>query len=264
MSEACKLCKKENELQDSHVIPKLIYRYMRRHQDKTMNLNGLLTLDSRKRKIDITQYQWKMKLFCKECELVLSKNETKFARILHDINEISKDKIPDMFYSPESLEELKKEKPTFVSELEELIKNNYFSEEKAFTLKYFAASFVLRQLYIIDNTLGTNEVSLLEDYLLGLGDGKFTLFVKINYGQSFKAFSSTFALDKIDTFKHYNFIVPEMWFHLIFDIQGKLGAEKIVVIPEDFFKDKIIRRLLSQPYQGASLTEKAKNMLNMS
>lgn len=263
MLEICKLCKKENELQNSHVIPKLIYRYMRRHQDKTTNLNGLLTLDNRKEEVDITQRQWKMKLFCKECELLLSKNETKFARILHDINDASKDKILHMFYSPESIEKLKKESPALVSELEESVKNNYFNEERVATLKYFSASFVLRQLYIIGNTLGTNEVSLLERYLLGLGDGKFTLMVKINCGQSFKAFSSTFSIDSLDAFKHYNFIVPEMWFHLIFDIQSKLGAEKITVMPEDLLKDKVIMQLLSQPYQKASFTEKAKNMLSM-
>ncbi|WP_347990050.1 hypothetical protein [Methylomonas sp. AM2-LC] len=95
----CKLCKETKELKDSHVIPKLIYRYMRKHQDTTNNLNGLLTLDSKKKQIDVTQRQWQDKLFCEDCELLLSKNETKFARILHDINLMKKEELAKEYYS---------------------------------------------------------------------------------------------------------------------------------------------------------------------
>jgi hypothetical protein len=86
MVSNCKLCKKKTELANSHVMPKFLYRYMRKYQDKTNNINGLLCTNNKGDKLDVSQRQWKKKLFCHECEELLSKNETKMAKIFHDIN----------------------------------------------------------------------------------------------------------------------------------------------------------------------------------
>lgn len=267
MVSTCKLCKKNRELQDSHVIPKLIYRYMRKYQDSTNKLNGLLTLDSQTRKVDVTQRQWKEKLFCKSCEELLSKNETKFARILHDVNSMTKESLSKEFYTTDKkkiIDLIRNERPSIsVDELIQEMNNKYFNDPRVETLKYFSASYVLRQLYIIDNSLGDKWTHMLEDYLLGKESSCFTLVVKLNCGDNFKAFSSSFALDELDDFKHYNFIVPEMWFHLIFDRDEQLDVAGVTVLPENFMKNDEIYTLLSKPYENASLTKKAKVALEV-
>lgn len=265
MNRTCKLCKNKNELQESHVIPKLLYRYMRRYQDRIKNLKGLLTIDSRNRKIDITQNQWKNFLFCRSCEQILSKNETKFAKILHQINEIPKKEISNIFYHSEInfiINEITNDNKFSTSEINEIIEKNYLDDEKAETLKYFAASFVLRQLYIIDNTLGKKEVKDIEDYLLGKSNGNFSLILKINNTGDFKSVSSTFPIDGLDEFKHYTFLAPEMWFHLIFDIKNHLDKPKIVITTENLLKEPVIKKLFSQAFKNATATQKASIILN--
>lgn len=204
-------------------------------------------------------------MFCKECEEILSKNETKFARILHDINAMKKAELKNEFYFSDDaqlFEELRKEKSDVsYSEYKQIKDLGYFNDEKAETLKYFSASYVLRQLYLIENLLGQEEVSMLEHYLLGRCKGDFSLIVNLNYGQEFKAFCSSLPIDKLDDFKHYNFLVPEMWFHLIFDKKNKLGFSKVMIQPDDFRKNKVIFQLLSPSYIGASTTKKAKQAL---
>lgn len=266
MTGNCKLCKIEKELQDSHVIPKFLYRYMRKHQDKTKSLNGLLVLDGKNNKVDVTQRQWKKKLFCKECESLLSKNETKFSRIFHDINSMKKEEIKKIAFSTdyEQLwDDIKNEihpSPTF-DEYKNVVEQGYFDDVKAETLKYFSASYVLRQLYLLENTLGQKEVDMLESYLLGNGDGDFNLLVSVNSGEPFKAVCSSLVLDSLDNFKHYNFIVPEIWFHLIFDINNELGVKKVTIVPDDFLNNKVIIDLLSRQYKDTSITEKARQAI---
>lgn len=261
MKENCKLCKKEKELKNSHVIPKLLYRYMRRYQDRTKNLNGLLVLNTKKGKVDVTQRQWKEKLFCENCEEILSKNETKFARILHEINNFSKNEVSEIAYSTDfkkiSEEALKLNPNISLDDLKKVMDSGYLDEEKVETLKYFSASCVLRQLYIIDNSLGKSEVTKLERYLLGQGDGEFNLVVDINTGDNFKAFCSSIPLDNVNDFKHYNFIVPEMWFHLIFDTNKELGDFSVIVKSNNFFENRYIIESLKELYKDAGKTKKA-------
>lgn len=257
----CRLCKESKELKESHVIPKLIYRYMRRHQDGTNNLNGLLVLDSKQNKIDVTQRQWKSFLFCGDCESVLSKNETKFARILHDINRLDKDEVKKTSYCTDHysvFSELKKS-PVNISFdiLKQALESGYFNEKNTETLKYFAASFLLRQLYIIEHKLGEKEVEMLESYILGKGDGNFSLIVNLNAGEDFWAFCSSLTLDHQDDFKHYNFVVPNIWFHLIFDTNNKMGVQKVLIQPDDFKKSNVIVNLLSRFYKDVQVSKKA-------
>lgn len=257
MLEKCKLCKKEEKLQDSHVIPNFLYRYMLKCPEVTKNnLNGLLMLDSKKQKVDITQRQWKQKLFCKICEGILSKNETKFSRIFHDIQKMSVTERENAIYTTE-YEKLKKSISSSNNEFNKFIQQLYFDNEKAETIKYFAASYLLRQLYLKKHSLGQREIDMLENYLLGKVDGDFNLIVKLNSGQPFKAFCSSLCLDQLEDFKHYNFVVPEMWFHLIF----KLSSRELYIQPDDFLKNEDIKKLLSKPYQNASVTEKANTAL---
>ena len=261
MPNSCRLCKETKELKDSHVIPKLIYRYMRRHQDDTHNLNGLLVLDSKKNKIDVTQRQWKSFLFCSECELVLSKNETKFARILHDVNRLDKDEVKKNGYSTDHdslFLELKKSQGNISFDIfKQALELGYFNENNTETLKYFAASFVLRQLYIIEHRLGKKEIEMLENYILGQGDGNFSLIVNLNTGEDFWVFCSSLTIDQLDDFKHYNFVVPNMWFHLIFDTNNTMGIPKVLIQPDDFKKNNVIINLLSRFYKGVQVSKKA-------
>ncbi|PMG47497.1 hypothetical protein BCU90_11710 [Vibrio lentus] len=261
MLGSCRLCKETKELKGSHVIPKLIYRYMRRHQDDTHNLNGLLVLDSEKNKIDVTQRQWKSFLFCNDCEILLSKNETKFARILCDINSLDKDEIKKTSYSTDHdslFLELKKSKCKINFDMfKKVLESGYFNEDNAETLKYFAASFVLRQLYIIDHNLGGKEIEMLESYIFGKAVGNFSLIVNLNAGEDFWAFCSSLTIDQLDDFKHYNFVVPNIWFHLIFDINNTMGIPKVLIQPDDFKNNDVIVNLLSQFYKDAQVSKKA-------
>jgi hypothetical protein len=129
MVSNCKLCKKEAELANSHVIPKFLYRYMRKHQDKTNSINGLPCTNNKGDKLDVSQRQWKKKLFCHECEKLLSKNETKMAKIFHDINSKERGKILGMsdFVKKEFLKE--KGSAIYDHEIDKIIAETYITED---------------------------------------------------------------------------------------------------------------------------------------
>lgn len=264
MINICKLCKKEKELQASHVIPKLLYRFMRRKQDGIKDLNGLLIINNRDRNIEVTQRQWVSSLFCKDCEKILSKNETAFARIFHDLNEmqsLDKDKIA--YYSRMELlaAEVINSGKCSIDDFNKAETLNFFNKKKTDTLRYFAASFVLRQLYLIENTLGEKELKSLEDFLLGSGPAKFRLIVKVNNNvNNFNILCSTIPMDKLENFKHYIFIVPEIHFHLIFNINecDEYDESDVIILNEDLFADEFIRKIIKEQYQKANPTEKTK------
>ncbi|RZG16722.1 hypothetical protein EXT47_05185 [Pseudoalteromonas sp. CO342X] len=258
MSTICKLCKEKKDLKSSHLIPKLLYRYLRKKQGNNENLNGLLILDSKNNKIDVTQRQWQKHIFCHDCEILLSKNETKFARILRDINDIEKKELKKTSY----ITDYEKVKGVMsFDEFKQTLEAGYFNKENVETLKYFSASFLLRQLYVIEHNLAKEDMKMLEDYILGQGEGNFNLFVNLNIEKDFLTFCSSIPLDKQDDFKHYNFIVPNVWFHLIFDRDASLGKPNVMITPSDFYKNEIIIGLLSKFYEDVRISKKAEKAM---
>ncbi|HIF5693407.1 TPA: hypothetical protein ACX3DQ_004550 [Vibrio parahaemolyticus] len=257
----CKLCKNEvNDLQDSHIIPKLLYRFMRRHQDSAKDINGLLSINSEIQKLDVTQRQWKKLIFCKSCEGILSKNETKFARILHDVNSMSLERRSKESFTT-NIKGVPIPKGYSLVEIINAYKNNYFDYGVTEDLKYFAASYVLRQIYLIDHQLGDDEISMLEKYILGKGSGDFSLLVALNSGGSFKCVCSSIPVDMKKDFKHYNLILPEMWFHLIFDINKKWREHHVHILPNDFGRNNVLQFLLQSAIGDVVISEKAKKAL---
>ena len=268
MISQCKLCKKKAELANSHVMPKFLYRFMRKYQDKTNNINGLLSTNNKGDKLDVTQRQWKEKLFCHDCEELLSKNETKMAKIFRDINTKNSDERKKVFgmsgLSKINKEEFKKkffkEKgyTIFDHEIDKVIEETYITDDVKNTLSYFCISYILRQLYIVENTLSADIFSNLEKYLLKETDLNLKVIIKINSGNDMKIMASSLCLDGLEEYKHYNFVIPEIWFHLIIDIKDNFKTEQVIVTPEDFYEDEHVLPFFLNTLKGVKLTEKAK------
>ncbi|GHY44828.1 hypothetical protein FXE31_14105 [Vibrio cholerae] len=260
-SGKCALCKKDvSDLQESHIIPKLLYRYMRRYQDELNNINGLISNVPGSSKLDITQRQWKKLLFCRKCEGILSINETKFARILHDINKKTPQERSAEFFNT-NIASMTIPPGVDALSVAKLYRGMYFDFESAEVLKYFSASYVLRQLYLIEHNLGAKEIDMLEKYVLNHGPGNFTLIVYLNKGNTFKSVCSSMAIDSLKDFKHYNFYLPEMWFHLIFDVRKVLDKSHVLIMSKDFEKEYSISLLLKEALKKFTLTDKAKKAL---
>lgn len=265
MVSKCKLCKKEAPLANSHVIPKFLYRYIRKCQDEKNDINGLFSTDSKGDKLDVTQRQWREKLFCHGCEELLSKNETKMAKIFRKINSSDRKSICGMsnFHKIDK-EKIKiehfKNKGYHIhdSEIDEVISDAYITNDVINTISYFCISYILRQLYIIKNTLDKNTIRELEKYLLNENNLNLKIVIKINRGDEMKIMGSSLCLDGLEEYKHYQFLIPEIWFHLIIDVKDNFKTEQVLVVPVDFDKDEHVNRFLRDRLKGVELTEKAK------
>ncbi|WP_421316595.1 hypothetical protein [Aeromonas veronii] len=232
IKSTCLLCKKHRELKKSHIIPKLIYRYIRRRQEEKSNSPKLLQLNKKKKIFECNEKQWQESILCNECEQLLSKNETDFARILYKIHQnMATHKQGDYCYASNLL---------IQAEL-----NLFFNEQKANSLRYFAASYILRNLYLIDNSLPQIQKHELENFILGRTKHSFHVIVKVNTGKPFNLFTSTYTLDHFDDFKHYSFIVPNIFFTVIFCLGGKkLSTPDLIIIEEDLYDDPIVNKLI--------------------
>ncbi|PHM43600.1 hypothetical protein [Xenorhabdus szentirmaii] len=76
-SSKCALCRKKAKLQDSHFIPKFIYKKMNEYKDKNHKIRAI---DNKMIDYNLGK-QIKKHLLCKDCEGMLSRNgEDYFAR----------------------------------------------------------------------------------------------------------------------------------------------------------------------------------------
>lgn len=261
----CALCKKKAELQSSHIISKFIYRFMRKYQDKINDVNGIITIDAKSKTIDVTQRQWQKKLLCSVCEGHLSKNENQMASLMREINLMDDKSLKSCIYYSK-ISTLTSHIPSHLSdsEINNLLSSFNIDKEKADVLKYFAISTLLRHLYVIDNNLDSSLIHKIERYILGESDFCCQLIVKINTGKPpWTMFTSVVFLDQLDKFKHYNFMLPNMWFHIIID-KDECDNEKnneVMVNPCDFFKKESIIKLMRHFHKGNAITDKAESAL---
>ena len=267
MCTYCALCKKEAELQSSHIVSKFIYRFMRKYQDKINDVNGIITIDAKSKTIDVTQRQWQKKLLCSDCEGRLSKNENQMASLMREINLMDAQSLKScIYYSKISTLTNKISSHFSDSDINDLISNFNIDKEKADVLKYFSLSILLRYLYVIESNLDSSLIHKIERYILGESDFYCKLIVKINTGKPpWTMFTSVVFLDKLDKFKHYNFMLPNMWFHIIID-DDEYDNEKnneVVINPCDFFEDESIIKLMRHFHKDNAISDKAESALKI-
>jgi hypothetical protein len=94
--------------------------------------------------------------------------------------------------------------------------------------------------------------------LLKEKDLNLKVIIKINSGNDMKIMASSLCLDGLESYKHYNFLIPEIWFHLIIDVKDDFTTEQVLVIPEDFYKDEHVLPFFLNIFKGVELTDKAK------
>ncbi|MDP4487293.1 hypothetical protein QDG88_04915 [Pseudoalteromonas piscicida] len=265
MCTYCALCKKEAELQSSHIVSKFLYRFMRKYQDKINDVKGIITIDAKSKTIDVTQRQWHKKLLCSNCEGRLSKNENKMASLMREIYSMDDEGLKSCIYYSK-ISALKSIIPSHFSDsyINDLISSFFFDKEKVDVLKYFSLSILLRHIYVVESNLDSSLINKMERYILGESDFNFKLIVKVNSGeQRWTMFTSVVFLDKNDKFKHYNFMLPNMWFHIIIDDDeyNNEKSDEVIITPCDFFKDEIIIKLMKYFHKGNAVSDKAKSAL---
>jgi hypothetical protein len=91
----CKLCKRERELRNSHIIPEFMYQNLygtnqKKFYQSTINLNNEKDSPIKSHQKGIREL-----LFCDECETLLSKYENYAAEIIYAKNKRSKVKITE-------------------------------------------------------------------------------------------------------------------------------------------------------------------------
>ncbi|OEC83503.1 hypothetical protein A9D46_10390 [Photobacterium damselae subsp. damselae] len=237
---------------------------MLKYQKEVKDINGLIIIDGEKQTVDVSQRQWKKKLLCGSCEGLLSKNETKMAKWMKKINDMEhRERINCMYSSNfDSIKELLDPKYKRI-EVDQYLSELFINKEKETDIKFFVIGYLLRHLYVIDNTLDKKIIKLLEDHILGVIDYKIKLIIKVNSGeQSCMMFSSVFTVDKMERYKHYNFMLPNMWFHVIFDEDNVNESDEILILPEDFDKDEHIQYLFRHQAENLTVKPKAKQVLD--
>lgn len=151
MSEltCCRLCDSTKALQNSHVIPKFLYRYMHKHFQQNENGSKPIQFDSKLNLLQRSDRQWKERLFCRDCEQLLSKNETKCSKIFRDIVlKDPKDRITFAYSYEMDLDAIGKKIGYSKQDIEDNFPTLYFDTEKADIVRYFAISYVIRSIYL--------------------------------------------------------------------------------------------------------------------
>ncbi|MGB5854909.1 MAG: hypothetical protein WBH20_06590 [Oceanisphaera sp.] len=245
----CKLCKSSGELKKSHIIPKFLYRYLYRYIQKIESGNKPIQFNSELNLLQRSDRQWKEYMFCGECEELLSKNETKFSKIFHDIVSAKSDDRVRFSYSQNidiDVNELNKSIGLSAEEIDNFLSGYYFDSEKADVVRYFAISYVIRTIYLSREyvEISDNLISQLESMLYGNNLSSAKVVMTVNTGKDYKAVFSAFCLDSDKRFKHFVFILPEIKMHLILDEELKYDASELLVLPSDLYKEDDIVQLV--------------------
>lgn len=231
----CNLCEKESGLQSSHIIPRFIYKYM-----LGITNNSLSQFDGHKNLWQQSNRQLKKKLFCSDCEQLLGRNEKLFSTIFKDINTSScKNQFAYAQFDLKTIKQLelngyRKE------EINSVLKGNPL-HGKVPTLKYFAISYVYRELLNNSYKIAENEISLLKGFLLSESEFEFLLHIRLHDAEpSFNMFSTVIVLDGLEDWKHFVFYLPNMQFHVAFCVNGTPpDLAKTLILPTNFFDDDL-------------------------
>ncbi len=231
----CKLCGDNKDLKKSHIIPRFLYKFMLKITD-----GDLTQFDSTLNLWQRSNRQLKKKLFCFDCEQLLSGNELEFSKIFKDINDSSsRNKYTYTIPDEKTLSSLCFS-GVAKNEIEELIKSSPI-HGKVKVLEYFSISYIYRELVNRSYNIPNSEMELLRNYLLGKVDCPIMLHIRLNSSQtSFNMFSTAIVLDSLDDWKHYVFYLPNMLFHIGIRVNGTpQKLSKTIVIPANFYDDEI-------------------------
>lgn len=259
--QVCKLCGVKCNLQDSHIIPKFLYKYMINITDDNLTqfMGGLNLWQKSNRQLKET-------LLCSDCEQRLGNNETAFSDIFKNIN-LTTDR--NVFTYGELGEadynELLKKGFTKKDIDNELIKSPIAS--KIDVIRFFAISYIFRELvrnkrnnnsYKIHNS----DIDRIRNFLMGSDNLRFMLNVHIhNDKPEFNLFSTVMVMDGLPDWKHYVFYIPNMLFHVAINTKEESNKlYKTSITPSNLFHDeidtlKLIKKLQSDAKIAANLTE---------
>lgn len=252
----CKLCNQENELQQSHIIPRFVYKYM-----LTATKNRITQFDGKLNLWQRTSRQFKDNLFCTHCEQLLGVNENQFSKIFKEIN-ASTDKTIFAYtkMNDEILEKFESTNFTKTDIQEYLISNPLHG--KIPIIEYFAISYIYRELVRKEYNIDKNIIDKFRDYLLNKNECSFMLIVRVHNGESnFDMCSTVIVMDDLPDFKHFVFYLPNLQFHVAIHVHNTPSdLVKTMIIPSDFFNDEINTLQLIKKFQKGS--RKARNLSN--
>ncbi|MBB1329500.1 hypothetical protein H5087_09085 [Pseudoalteromonas sp. SR43-7] len=250
----CKLCNQVSELQQSHIIPRFVYKYM-----LITTGNDITQYDGNLNLWQKTSRQFKECLFCTHCEQLLGMNENQFSKIFKEIN-ASTDKTI-FVYTQMNDEILKTFESTNFTETdikEFLISNPLHGKMPIF--EYFAISYIYRELVRKEYNIDKNIIDKFRNYLLNKNECQFMLTVRVhNREGDFDMCSTVIVMDDLPDFKHFVFYLPNLQFHFAIHVHNTPSdLVKTVIIPSDFFNDEIETLQLIKEFQKGS--KKARNL----
>lgn len=259
--QKCKLCQKDEELQNSHIIPRFLYKFMQKTTD-----NQIAQFDGLKNLWQISNRQLKAKLFCRGCEQLLGKNETEFSKIFHNINEQEPAQRQPYGNLNNLVLELKndsflREKYTqeeIIYTANQILKSSPFYNKNN-VVKYFAISYIFRELLRNNYKIPDYYIDRLRNYLLNIEYFDFMIDIRLhNSPCSFNLFTTVIVMDGLEDWKHFAFYLPNMLFHIAFSIKDEIPNEFIepMIFPDNLFCDEArILKIVADLQKGAYKTK---------
>ena len=248
----CKLCDEERELQKSHVIPRFIYKYM-----LGITNNSLTQFDGQKNLWQKSNRQLKKELFCAECEQLLGKNETTFSLIFKEINSNSnREGLVCGELGSQAIKDIELKGIT-KQQISTFLENNPLYSQLS-NLKYFAISYIYREILNNSYKIPEKEITKLKRFLLKQDDLAFMLHIRLHDSTpSFNLFSTAIVLDGLEDWKHYVFYLPNMQFHVALRVGGTPEhMAKTLIIPSNFFNDELSSIELLRKFQKGVVFQK--------
>lgn len=248
----CRLCQKERELKESHIIPRFLYKYMLSVTD-----NEITQFDGQKNLWQKSNRQLKKKLLCFSCEQLLGKNETLFSDVFRTINEAG-NKIRFAYGELRSEDQDEIEISGFSkAEINHFFRSNPLYK-KIHILEFFSISYIYRELLNNEHEIPKSEVEKIRGYLLGSTELPFMLHIRLHDSKpSFNIFTTAIIMDGLADWKHFIFYIPNMQFHIAMHVSGTPSRmAKTLIIPTDFKKDEIGSINLIKQFQEGSRVSK--------
>lgn len=227
-NQVCKLCKKEMQLQSSHIISKFLY--------KELNLGNrqFYFYDNRINLLQRGTRQFRKHLLCKDCELLFSKNETFISKIIRDLNELDKNAKKSLFDT---------------------------NDDTLQAIKFFCFGTLLREIYALENVNWPILIKRLEEYFLNDLSINVKMVIYIHTGEK------DFTLNTTPIplcYDDQQFIIYH-FFNNIFvymDLNDTHKKDETYTIPVDFTNPDILDKALIQGIDYVRKTLRNSNKSN--
>lgn len=220
----CALCRREGDLQDSHFLPKALYRYVRA---RTGAIRSPIIIGSDSARN--TDRQFTKHLLCQECEQRFSRNGEAWT-------------MKQVYRGSGSfrlLTVLDRYTPVAVRDGARIYAANEISEIDVGQLTYFALSVFWRGAITIWRVegqkverleLGRVYMSALRDYLLGNADTPDNIALALNVCDAPTLTATTLATPtggKTGSYHSYYFLIPGLAFHLFIGQRKPVWMEQV-------------------------------------